>query len=69
MGGIDGENTTNISFTEGDWRSNVYMTNLEKCAVNRSADGPIQIRKCFPNYFNNEGFVPWHWKAIKKFNF
>jgi hypothetical protein len=69
MGGIDGENTTNISFTEGDWRPNVYMTNLERCAGNRSADEPIQIRKCFTNYFNNEGFVPWQWEAIKKFNF
>lgn len=66
---LDNENTSNISLTEGEWRGNVCLTNLERCHVNRSADGSIQIRKKFIHYFNNEGFVPWQWEAIKQFNF
>jgi hypothetical protein len=45
------------------------MTNLDRCNVNRSAVQPIAIRKQFIHYFSNEGFVPWQWEAIKRFNF
>lgn len=66
---IDFENTADVTLTSGEWRQHVSVTNLERCNVNRSNNQSLDIRNKFRDYFNTNGFVPWQWEAIKKFNF
>ncbi|XP_063912883.1 putative nuclease HARBI1 [Zophobas morio] len=67
--GIDHENTESVNITNGSWREEVFSTSLQACTVNRSPNDAMKIRSIFTKYFNKEGFVPWQWEAVKKFNF
>lgn len=67
--GVDTEDIEEVTLTAGEWQTSVYWTNLQRCSVNRNADEPIAIRQKYMDYFNNVGFVPWQWEAIKKFNY
>lgn len=66
---VDKENTTNLTYSEGTWRTKVKMTDLERSAVNRSNNNAQQVRNDLCRYFNTVGFVNWQWEAVKKFNF
>lgn len=66
---VDKENTTNVTYTDGLWRSKVTMTNLDKNTVHRSSDNAQDVRNALCKYFNTVGFVNWQWEAVKKFNF
>lgn len=66
---VDTENITTVTTNPGIWRKHVSLTKLQNTTSNRSANAAMEVRNQFCKHFNTNGFVPWQWEAIKKFNF
>lgn len=56
---VDKQSTISGEITEGIWRKNVTLNDLECTNSKNSTNKSKEIRNAFKEYFNNEGAVPW----------
>ena len=65
---VDNENTHEYSFSNGNWRDQVCMTDIE--AINsRPTKSAAKVRDNLSLYFNGAGRVAWQEDALQNFNF